>query len=66
MDDVEDEKKRFDPEVPQEEDSQPDPEEELMLDRGSGRVWLVKVSTNPIQPKRSIILLPHFKRYPST
>ncbi|KAN0083987.1 Transcription initiation factor IIF, beta subunit domain containing protein [Tylopilus felleus] len=44
MDDltVEDEKKRFEPEVPNEEDTQPDPDEELMLDRGNGRVWLVK------------------------
>lgn len=44
MDDVEDDKKRFEPEAPHEEDAQPDPEEELMLDRGNGRVWLVKVS----------------------
>ncbi|KAN0093369.1 Transcription initiation factor IIF, beta subunit domain containing protein [Tylopilus felleus] len=45
MDDltVEDEKKRFEPEVPNEEDTQPDPDEELMLDRGNGRVWLVKI-----------------------
>lgn len=51
MDDltVEDEKKRFEPEVPNEEDTQPDPDEELMLDRGNGRVWLVKVSTSPTQ-----------------
>lgn len=49
MDDltVEEDKKKFEPEVPNEEDSQPDPDEELMLDRGNGRVWLVKVSTNP-------------------
>lgn len=50
MDDitVEDDKKRFDPEVPHDEDTQPDPDEELMLDRGNGRVWMVKVSINPI------------------
>ena len=38
---VDDEKKPFDAEV--EEDSQPDPDEQLMLDQGNGRVWLVKV-----------------------
>jgi hypothetical protein len=40
---VEDEKKPFDAENPEEEDSQPDPDEHLMLDQGNGRVWLVKV-----------------------
>ena len=51
MDDltVEDDKKRFDPEAAHEEDMQPDPDEELMLDRGNGRVWLVKVSMSLIQ-----------------
>ncbi|KIJ60352.1 hypothetical protein HYDPIDRAFT_117254 [Hydnomerulius pinastri MD-312] len=45
MDDaaVEDEKKPFDAEGAQEEETQPDPDEELMLDKGNGRVWLVKV-----------------------
>jgi len=45
MDDltVEEDKKKFEPEVPHEEDSQPDPDEELMLDRGNGRVWMVKI-----------------------
>ncbi|KAI5989167.1 transcription initiation factor IIF, beta subunit-domain-containing protein [Pisolithus albus] len=38
----EDEKK-FDVETQQEEETQPDPDEELMLDRGNGRVWLVKI-----------------------
>ena len=38
---VDDEKKPFDAEA--EEDSQPDPDEQLMLDQGNGRVWLVKV-----------------------
>ncbi|KAI9568177.1 transcription initiation factor IIF, beta subunit-domain-containing protein [Boletus coccyginus] len=43
MDDlVEEDKKRFEPEASHEEDTQPDPDEELMLDRGNGRVWLVK------------------------
>lgn len=53
MDDstVEDDKKRFESDVPPEEDTQPDPDEELMLDRGNGRVWLVKVSINLIQLK---------------
>lgn len=40
---VEDEKKPFDNEVGPEDDSQPDPDEHLMLDQGNGRVWLVKV-----------------------
>jgi transcription initiation factor TFIIF subunit beta len=47
MDDltVEDEKKPFEAEH-NEEDAQPDPDEELMLDKGNGRVWLVKVSAS--------------------
>jgi transcription initiation factor TFIIF subunit beta len=40
---VEDEKKPFDAEAGVEDDSQPDPDEQLMLDQGNGRVWLVKV-----------------------
>ena len=41
---VEDEKKPFDAEINgADEDSLPDPEEQLMLDQGNGRVWLVKV-----------------------
>ncbi|KAF8218713.1 hypothetical protein L208DRAFT_1449125 [Tricholoma matsutake] len=40
---IDDEKKPFDAENPEEEDSQPDPDEHLMLDQGNGRVWLVKV-----------------------
>ena len=40
---IDDEKKPFDVENPEEEDSQPDPDEHLMLDQGNGRVWLVKV-----------------------
>ncbi|KAF4615823.1 hypothetical protein D9613_012434 [Agrocybe pediades] len=40
---MEDEKKPFDAEVAQEDDSQPDPDESLMLDQGNGRVWLVKI-----------------------
>lgn len=53
MDDltVEDDKKRFEPEASHEDDSQPDPDEELMLDRGNGRVWLVKVRINLIRLK---------------
>jgi hypothetical protein len=46
MDDltVEDEKKPFDELGAQnDEDSQPDPDEHLMLESGHGRVWLVKV-----------------------
>lgn len=62
MDDltVEDDKKRFDAEAPHEEDTQPDPDEELMLDRGNGRVWLVKVSISlNMRPKTTFILLPY-------
>ncbi|GLB43460.1 putative transcription initiation factor IIF, beta subunit [Lyophyllum shimeji] len=41
---LEDEKKPFDAETAQDEgDSQPDPDEHLMLDQGNGRVWLVKI-----------------------
>jgi transcription initiation factor TFIIF subunit beta len=40
---VDDEKKAFDAETAQDDDSQPDPEEHLMLDQGNGRIWLVKV-----------------------
>ncbi|KAF9223418.1 hypothetical protein BS17DRAFT_139134 [Gyrodon lividus] len=45
MDDltVDDEKNQFEPDVAHEEETQPDPDEELMLDRGNGRVWLVKI-----------------------
>ncbi|KAI0312727.1 transcription initiation factor IIF, beta subunit-domain-containing protein [Amylostereum chailletii] len=39
---IEDEKKPFDLGGP-EEDQQPDPQEHIMLDTGTGRVWLVKV-----------------------
>lgn len=41
---VEDEKKPFEAEAHNDEETQPDPDEELMLDKGNGRVWLVKVS----------------------
>lgn len=46
MDDImiEDEKKPLDALVGgQEEDSQPDPDETMLLDSGMGRVWQVKV-----------------------
>ncbi|TFK31732.1 transcription initiation factor IIF, beta subunit [Crucibulum laeve] len=44
MDIVDDEKKPFDAEnARDDEDSQPDPDEHLMLDQGNGRVWLVKI-----------------------
>ena len=46
MDDVavEDEKKPFDAETgANDEDSQPDPDESLLMESGNGRVWLVKV-----------------------
>lgn len=45
---IEEDKKNFDPDAPTEDDSQPDPDEQLMLDQGSGRVWLVKVRTRPV------------------
>jgi hypothetical protein len=56
MDDltVEDEKKPFEAEH-NDEDAQPDPDEELMLDKGNGRVWLVKVSiTCPMVVERRV------------
>ncbi|KAF8072289.1 transcription initiation factor IIF, beta subunit-domain-containing protein [Lyophyllum atratum] len=40
---MEDDKKPFDAETQEDDHSQPDPDESLMLDRGSGRVWLVKI-----------------------
>ncbi|KAF5349725.1 hypothetical protein D9756_008950 [Leucocoprinus leucothites] len=40
---VDDEKKPFDAEAGNDDDAQPDPDEHLMLDQGSGRVWLVKM-----------------------
>ena len=46
MDDlsIDDEKKPFDALGGQnEEDTQPDPDEHIMLESGQGRVWLVKV-----------------------
>ena len=44
---IEDEKKPFEAEGMAEEDILPDPDEQLMLHQGNGRVWLVKVrSTN--------------------
>ena len=45
MDDiaVDDEKKPFDALGQNDEDSQPDPDEHIMLESGHGRVWLVKV-----------------------
>jgi transcription initiation factor TFIIF subunit beta len=49
MDDVpvDDEKKPFDELGAQnDDDSQPDPDEHLMLESGHGRVWLVKVCKN--------------------
>ena len=46
MDEPLEEKKPFEVEAPTEEDAQPDPDEELMLDKGGGRVWLVKVLTH--------------------
>ena len=50
MDDliVDDEKKPFDELGAQnDDDSQPDPDEHIMLESGHGRVWLVKVCTRP-------------------
>src|SRR6266404_7482857 len=46
-----DEKKPFDSLGAQnEEDSQPDPDEHIMLESGQGRVWLVKVCSSPTHP----------------
>ena len=46
--DIEDEKKPFDAETAQDDDAQPDPDEQLMLDQGNGRIWLVKVSCSQV------------------
>ncbi|KAJ7668359.1 transcription initiation factor IIF, beta subunit-domain-containing protein [Mycena rosella] len=40
---VDDDKKPFDVDGTAEEDAQPDPDEQLMLDQGHGKVWLVKI-----------------------
>lgn len=45
---VDDDKKQFDAEGLHEEETQPDPDEQLMLDQGNGRVWLVKVCPTAI------------------
>lgn len=39
-------KKPFDSEAGHDDDNQPDPDEQLMLDQGTGRVWLVKIPKN--------------------
>jgi transcription initiation factor TFIIF subunit beta len=57
MDDaaVEDEKKPFDAEHGgQDDDTQPDPDENLMMESGNGRVWLVKVY-NHLNIKRATL-----------
>jgi hypothetical protein len=41
---IEDEKKPFEAEGLAEEEALPDPDEQLMLHQGNGRVWLVKVN----------------------
>ncbi|KAG6896628.1 hypothetical protein C0992_007034 [Termitomyces sp. T32_za158] len=43
---ADDDRKPFDAEVRDDDDAQPDPDEELMLEQGNGRVWLVKVPKN--------------------
>ncbi|KAG7092876.1 hypothetical protein E1B28_009188 [Marasmius oreades] len=43
MEEVVEDKKSFEPDLAQDGDSLPDPDEQLMLDQGGGRVWLVKV-----------------------
>ncbi|KAJ8693154.1 hypothetical protein PTI98_010396 [Pleurotus ostreatus] len=43
MEEVEDDKKVFEPNDNHEDDALPDPDEQLMLDQGNGRVWLVKI-----------------------
>ncbi|KAG6906969.1 hypothetical protein DXG01_011166 [Tephrocybe rancida] len=40
---ADDDKKPFDAEGNDEDDAQPDPDEDLMLEQGNGRVWLVKI-----------------------
>ena len=40
---MEDEKKPFDSLAHNDDDQQPDPDEHIMLEQGTGRVWQVKV-----------------------
>lgn len=42
---IEEEKKPFEAETMAEEEVLPDPDEQLMLHQGNGRVWLVKVGS---------------------
>ena len=46
---IEDEKP-FEVEGMAEEETLPDPDEQLLLHQGNGRVWLVKVSPQPCRP----------------
>lgn len=43
MEEPEEDKKTFEAETGQEDDSQPDPCEDLVLEQGGGKCWLVKV-----------------------
>jgi hypothetical protein len=62
---VDDEKKPFDAETTNDDDAQPDPDEHLMLDQGSGRVWLVKVLSCSLELKDCTHLITPF-RFPSS
>ena len=67
MDDlaVDDEKKPFDSlGGHNEEDSQPDPDEHIMLESGQGRVWLVKVRSSTHHPTSNRTT--HLPRFPSS
>jgi len=44
MDEVVEDKKKFDAENTHEDDLLPDPDERLMLDSGQGRAWSIKVN----------------------
>ena len=52
MDVVDDENKLFEAKTAQDDDSQPDPEEHLLLDQENGRIWLVKVRKSITVPPR--------------
>jgi hypothetical protein len=63
---VDDEKKPFDAENANDDDAQPDPDEHLMLDQGSGRVWLVKVPLARFRLYSTNVQLITLSRFPNT
>jgi len=51
---AEDEKKPFDAEGQDGEEALPDPDEDLVLDKGNGRVWVVKIPKHLMQRWRNV------------